>query len=98
MPSLIGENLTRGKNVFCESGEKAELMLMNKIDEWIRIVHGVYKEAFESEGVGNMSFCKNGLSISSKISVRGHISSHKDRQTQTFAVNKNCVCKEYGMV
>ena len=71
---------------------------MNKIDEWIRIVHGVYKEAFESEGVGNMSFCKNGLSISSKISVRGHISSHKDRQTQTFAVNKNCVCKEYGMV
>ena len=70
MPSLIGEKLMRGKNVFCESGEKPELMLMNKIDEWIRIVHGVYKEAFESEGVGNMSFCKNGLSISSKISVQ----------------------------
>ena len=39
MPSLIGENLTRGKNVFGESGEKAELMLMNKIDEWIRTQH-----------------------------------------------------------
>ena len=70
MPSPIGENLTRGKNVFCESGEKTELMLMYKIGEWIRNVHGVYKEVFESEEVGNMSFCKNGLSVSSKISVR----------------------------
>lgn len=33
------------QNIFCEFGEKIQIMLMNMVDEWIRNVCGVYKEA-----------------------------------------------------
>lgn len=34
------------QNIFCEFGEKIQIMLMNMVDEWIRNVCGVYKEVF----------------------------------------------------
>lgn len=34
------------KNIFYELGKKTDLMLMNRVDKWIRDACGVYKEAY----------------------------------------------------